>query len=58
MVVLHAQDDKTLGRKLHPLGDRSIRPITTQGKWLLFIRYNTGKGKDTVCRAEIVLPKK
>jgi hypothetical protein len=37
-IVLHAQDDKMLGDKLHPLGDTSMQPISTQGKWLLFIR--------------------
>ena len=57
LVVLHAQDDKTLGGKLTPLGDKFIRPITTQGKWLLFIRYDPA-GSGTVCMAEIALPKK
>ena len=56
-IVLHARDDKTLGRKLHRLGDTSIRPISTQGKWLLFIRTDAN-GKEKACMAEIALPKK
>jgi len=56
-IVLHAQDDKTLGQKLHPLGDKSIRPISTQGKWLLFIRKDAD-GNEKACLAEIALPKK
>ena len=56
-IFLHAQDDKTLGQKLHPLGDASMRPISTQGKWLLFIRKDAD-GKEKACLAEIVLPKK
>jgi hypothetical protein len=56
-IVLHAQDDKTLGQKLHPLGDKLMRPISTQGKWLLFIRKDAD-GAEKACLAEIVLPKK
>jgi len=56
-IVLHAQDDKTLGQKLHPLGDKSMYPISTQGKWLLY-RPNDAKGNRAVCLTEIVLPKK
>ena len=52
-IVLHIQGDETL----HPLGDKHIRPISTQGKWLLFIRRDA-EGKETACMAEIVLPKK
>jgi len=54
-IVLHAQDDKTLGQKLHPLGDESMYPICTQGKWLLY-RPDDVKGNRAVCLAEIVLP--
>ena len=56
-IVLHAQDNKTLGKTMHPLGDISTYPISTQGKWLLFVRIEP-KGKKTVCIAEISLPKK
>ena len=56
-IVLHAQGDKTLGKGLHSLGDESMRPISTQGKWLLFIRKDA-KGNETACMAEIALPKK
>ena len=56
-IVLHAQDNKTLGKTLHPLGDKSTYPISTQGKWLLFVRIGA-KGNETACIAEIVLPKK
>ncbi|MDP6544986.1 MAG: hypothetical protein QGH60_13430 [Phycisphaerae bacterium] len=56
-IVLHAQDDKTLGQKLHPLGDASTYPITTRGKWLLY-RPEDAKGNRAVCLAEIALPKK
>jgi hypothetical protein len=56
-IFLHAQDDKMLGQKLHPLGDKSIRPICTQGKWLLFIRRDAN-GNEKACLAEIALPKK
>ena len=56
-IVLHAQDDKTLGQGLHPLGDKSIRPISTQGKWVLFIREDANR-KSKVFMAEIVLPTK
>jgi len=54
-IVLHAQDDKALGRKLHRLGDSSTRPISTQGKWLLFIRKDDN-GNEKACLAEIALP--
>ena len=54
-IVLHAQDDKTLGKKLHPLGDMSTYPISTQGKWLLYIRKDA-TGAEAVCMAEIKLP--
>jgi hypothetical protein len=56
-IVLHAQDDKTLGKTLHPLGDMSTYPISTQGKWLLYMRTDA-EGKKAVCMAEIILPKK
>ena len=56
-IALHAQDNRTLGQKLHPLGDKSTRPISTQGKWLLFIREDA-KGGRKACMAEIALPKK
>ena len=56
-ILLHAQDDKTLGRDLHRLGDTSIRPISTQGEWRLFIRKDAD-GKEKACLAEIALPKK
>ena len=55
-IVLHAWDEKTRNPVLHPLGDKSMRPIGTQGKWLLFIRKDA-KGNETACMAEIVLPK-
>lgn len=56
-IVLHAQGDKTLGRGLHSLGDDSVRPISTQGKWLLFIRKDED-GTETARMAEIAMPKK
>jgi len=56
-IVLHAQDDKTLGQGLHRLGEKSMRPISTQGKWLLFIRKDAD-GNEKACLAEIALPKK
>jgi len=56
-IVLHARGDKTLGPGLHPLGDKSMRPISTQGKWLLFIRTDAN-GNEKACMAEIALPKK
>ncbi len=52
-ILLHTQGDD----KLHPLGDKTMRPISTQGKWLLFIR-KAAEGKETACMAEIVLLKK
>jgi len=56
-IVLHAQGDKKLGKGLHSLGDASMRAISTQGKWLLFIRKDA-KGNETACMAEIAMPKK
>jgi len=56
-IVLHSQGNKTLGQKLHPLGDASMYPICTQGKWLLY-RPNDAKGNRSICLAEIALPKK
>ncbi len=56
-IVLHAQGDKALGKGLHALGDASIRPISTQGKWLLFIRKDDA-GKESARMAEIAMPKK
>ncbi len=56
-IVLHVQGDKTLGKGLHSLGDESIRPISTQGKWLLFIRKDDD-GTESARMAEITLPKK
>ena len=55
-IVLHAQGDKTLGQELHRLGDASTRPISTQGKWLLFIRKDAN-GNEAACMAEIALPR-
>ena len=51
-VLLHTPDGK-----LKPFGDKSIHPISTQGKWLLYIRTDAD-GKEKACMAEIVLPKK
>lgn len=56
-IVLHAQGDKKLGKGLHSIGDKSTFPISTQGKWLLFIRQDDD-GTRTACMAEIALPKK
>ncbi|MDP6637386.1 MAG: hypothetical protein QGG42_21010 [Phycisphaerae bacterium] len=56
-IFLHIQGDKAVDQKLHPLGDASIRPISTQGKWLLFIRKDAN-GAEKACLAEIALPKK
>ena len=56
-IVLHAQADKNLGRGLHSLGDESIRPISTQGKWLLFIRKDKD-GAESARIAEIAMPNK
>ena len=56
-IVLHAQSDKTLGKGLHSLRDDSLRPISTQGKWLLFIRKDED-GTETARMPEIALPKK
>jgi len=56
-IVLHAQGDKKLGKGLHSLGDDSMQPISTQGKWLLFIRKDDD-GTETARMAEIALPKK
>jgi hypothetical protein len=65
-IYLHSQGDKGLGHKLHRLGDAATYPLSTQGKWLLFIREDSlevqrakrVKGSGKVCLAEIVLPKK
>ena len=56
-ILLHLRDKKTPDGKLYPLGDKTTRPISTQGKWLLYTRPGDN-GKTKVCRAEIVLPKK
>ncbi len=54
-VYLHVGDKKSPDGKLHPLGDKTILPISTQGKWLLFIREDDD-GKEKACMAEIKLP--
>ena len=54
-ILIHQQIKKSQEGKLTPLGDESVRPISTQGKWLLFIRKDKD-GKETVRLAEIKLP--
>ncbi len=53
-IYLHMRDDKSPDGKLHPLGDKSILPVSTQGKWLLFIREDAD-GKEEACLAEITV---
>jgi hypothetical protein len=53
-IYLHVSDTKSPDGKLHPLGDKTIRPISTQGKWLLYIRTDDA-GKEKACMAEIKL---
>ena len=54
-ILLHLRDKKTPDGKLYPLGDKSMHPISMQGKWLLYTRPGAD-GNTKLCRAAIVLP--
>ena len=54
--VLHHVSSKA-GGELQRLGDDAIRPVSTRGKWLVYIRKAPG-GEESACIAEIALPKK